>query len=392
MRPKRGVARRLDEECPVVREGVWIRLFWGEIRRVLARCCGVVHHGCMSMQCPLSYAGGECVTLAHGDGGRLAWDLLDKVFLRDLGDSDRHERHDGAVVDPAGARVAFATDAHVVRPLFFPGGSIGHLAVCGTVNDLAMCGAEPRWLSTAFVLEEGLPMETLRRVLADMRAAADGAGVEIVTGDTKVVERGKADGLYVVTAGIGLVRAPMPVRPQAVMPGDVILLNGDLGRHGAAVLSVREGLEFEPSPLSDCQALHRPVLALLAAGVEVHCLRDCTRGGLTAALCEIARDGGIRLRVHEAAIQVSPGVAAACELLGLDPLQLACEGRFIAFVPAAQAGLAVEILRADPAAVATVMIGTVTLRESPGTVELETTLGVLRALDLPAGAQMPRIC
>jgi hydrogenase expression/formation protein HypE len=237
-----------------------------------------------------------------------------------------------------------------------------------------------------------LPLETLRRVLADMRTAADEAGVSIVTGDTKVVERGKADGLYVVTAGVGLVRAPSPVRPQEVKPGDVILLSGDLGRHGAAVLSVREGLEFDPAPLSDCQALHRPVLALLEAGVAVHCLRDCTRGGLTAALTEIARDGGVRLRVHEAAIPVSPGVAAACELLGLDPLQLACEGRFIAFVPAAQAELALTILRAAPAAAGALQIGTVITLEVPGTVELETTLGVLRALDLPAGEQMPRIC
>jgi len=358
----------------------------------LATYPGAVHCCCMSMQCPLPYADDECVTLAHGGGGRLAWDLLEKVFLPALGDPARHERHDGVVLDPAGTKVAFSTDAHVVSPLFFPGASIGHLAVCGTVNDLAMCGAEPRWLSTAFVLEEGLPMASLRRVLADMRAAADEAGVSIVTGDTKVVERGKADGLYIVTAGIGLVRAPSPVRPQAVTPGDVILLSGDLGRHGAAVLAVREGLEFDPAPLSDCQALHRPVLALLEAGVEVHCLRDCTRGGLTAALTEIARDGGMRLRVHEAAIPVSPGVAAACELLGLDPLQLACEGRFIAFVPAAQAELALTILRAAPAAAGALQIGAVITAEAPGTVELETTLGVLRALDLPAGEQMPRIC
>jgi hydrogenase expression/formation protein HypE len=364
---------------------------------VSLRCVLVIGPGAdypchMPLQCPLPYVDDACVTLAHGGGGSLAWNLLEKVFLPALGDPDRHERHDGAVLDPAGAQVAFSTDAHVVSPLFFPGGSIGHLAVCGTVNDLAMCGAEPRWLSAAFVLEEGLPIATLRQVLADMRTAADVAGVSIVTGDTKVVERGKADGLYVVTAGVGLVRASAPVRPRAVRPGDAILLSGDLGRHGAAVLSIREGLEFEPAPLSDCQALHRPVLALLAAGVEVHGLRDCTRGGLTAALTEIARDGGVRLRVHETVIPVSPGVAAACELLGLDPLQLACEGRFIAFVPAAQAERALDVLRADPAAAAAVAIGTVTAMAASGTVELETSLGVLRALDLPAGAQLPRIC
>ncbi len=330
--------------------------------------------------------------MAHGGGGRLAWELLEKVFLPALGEPGGHERHDGAVLDPIGTKVAFSTDAHVVSPLFFPGGSIGHLAVCGTVNDLAMCGAEPRWLSTAFVLEEGLPMSLLRQVLSDMRTVADAAGVTIVTGDTKVVERGKADGLYIVTAGIGLIRCKFPIRPKAVRAGDAVLLSGDLGRHGAAVLAAREGLEFEPAPLSDCLPLHRPVLSVIEAGVEIHCLRDCTRGGLTAALTEIARDGGVRLRVREAAIPVSPGVAAACELLGLDALQMACEGRFIAFVPESQAARALEILRADPASSNAVCIGNVTAEEGEGTVELETTLGVLRALDLPAGAQLPRIC
>jgi hydrogenase expression/formation protein HypE len=346
----------------------------------------------MALQCPLPFGDGDCVTMAHGGGGKLAWELIEKIFLPILGDASAHERHDGAVLDPSGAKLAFSTDAHVVSPLFFPGGSIGHLAVCGTVNDLAMCGAEPRWLSAAFVIEEGMPLAALQQILKDMRSAADEAGVGIVTGDTKVVERGKADGLYVTTAGIGLVRAAAPVRPRSVRPGDMILLSGDLGRHGAAVLSVREGLEFEPAPFSDCQSLHRPVLSLLDAGVDVHCLRDCTRGGMTAALTEIARDGGVRLRVRESEIPVSPGVAAACELLGLDPLQLACEGRFIAFVPEDQAAHALDVLKSDPASAGSVMIGTVVSEETRGSVELETTLGVLRALDLPAGAQLPRIC
>lgn len=346
----------------------------------------------MALHCPLPFGDGDCVTMAHGGGGRLAWELIEKVFLPILGDSQVHERHDGAVLDPSGAKLAFSTDAHVVSPLFFPGGSIGHLAVCGTVNDLAMCGAEPRWLSAAFVLEEGLPLATLKHILTDMRTAADEAGVTIVTGDTKVVERGKADGLYISTAGIGLVRTAAPVRPKSVRAGDAILLSGDLGLHGAAVLSVREGLEFEPAPLSDCKTLHRPVLALLAAGVDVHCLRDCTRGGMTAALTEIARDGSLQLRVRESEIPVSPGVAAACELLGLDPMQLACEGRFIAFVPADQAALALDVLKADPASSEAAVIGNVVTEETRGSVELETTLGVLRSLDLPAGAQLPRIC
>jgi len=344
------------------------------------------------MQCPLPFSGGECVTLAHGGGGRLAWELLENVFLPALGDPDHHARHDGAVIDVTGKQMAFSTDAHVVSPLFFPGGSIGHLAVCGTVNDLAMCGAEPKWLSTAFILEEGLPFATLRRVLSDIRKTADEAGVCVITGDTKVVERGKADGLYIVTAGVGIVRSSTTVCPKSVREGDVILLSGDVGRHGAAVLAVREGIEFEPPPLSDCLCLHRPVLTLMSSGVDVHCLRDCTRGGLTAALTEIARDGQVCLRVDEAVIPVSPGVAAACELMGLDPLQLACEGRFVAFLPASQASHALAILQADPALSGAALIGTVRESGTKGSVELQTTLGVLRALDLPAGEPLPRIC
>ena len=331
--------------------------------------------------------------MAHGGGGRLSWELIEKVFLPLLGDPARHDRHDGAVLEGEGGSLAFTTDAHVVSPLFFPGGSIGHLAVCGTVNDLAMCGAEPKWLSAAFVLEEGLPFEILRNVLADMRQAADEAGVRIVTGDTKVVERGRADGMYVTTAGVGVIKAPAAVCPKSVCAGDAILLSGDLGRHGAAVLAVREGIGFDPAPASDCQSLHRPVLALLDAGIEVHCLRDCTRGGLTAALSEISRDGGVRLRVDERSIPVSPEVASVCELLGLDPLQMACEGRFIAFVPETHAQSALGILRRDGAGAGACVIGSVVAAgEARGTVELRTSLGVLRALDLPAGAQLPRIC
>lgn len=344
------------------------------------------------MNCPVPYSEGDCVTMAHGGGGRLAWELLERVILPSLGDPDHHDNHDGAVVGPAGAKVAFSTDAHVVSPLFFPGGSIGHLAVCGTVNDLAMCGAEPRWLSLAFVIEEGLPISILKRVLEDIRTSATSAGVRVVTGDTKVVEKGKADGVYLATAGIGLVRSPTPVRPAEVREGDAILLSGDVGCHGAAILSVREGLEFHPSPLSDCQPLHRPVLALLEAGVEIHCLRDCTRGGLTASLVEIAMTAGTIMRVREAEIPVSPAVASACELLGLDPLQLACEGRFIVFVPEDHAKESLEVMRRHPEAAGAVRIGSVRKGGVAGRVELETTLGVVRSLDLPAGTQMPRIC
>ncbi len=343
--------------------------------------------------CPLPIRRHERVLLGHGGGGRLTRELIESVFLPAFDNPPLRERHDGAVLACAeedGPRLAFTTDAYVVRPIFFPGGDLGTLAVNGTVNDLAMCGARPRWLSAAFILEEGLPMSDLERVAASMRQAALAAGVQLVTGDTKVVDKGKGDGLFVTTAGVGLMRATIPPSPRRVQPGDAIVLSGDLGRHGVAVLAARESLGFETTVESDCAALHEPVLELLAAGVDVHCLRDLTRGGLGAALCEIAQDAGCLVHLEEERVPVRDDVAAACELLGLDPLYVANEGRFVAFVPRAQAERTLELLQRHAVSAQARVIGEARVGES--VVTLRTRLGSTRLVDLPSGEQLPRIC
>ena len=266
--------------------------------------------------------------------------------------------------DIAGARLAFTTDSYVVRPLFFPGGDIGSLAVNGTVNDLAMCGAEPLYLSVALVIEEGFAMHDLRRVVESMRGAAGKAGIRFVTGDTKVVERGKGDGLYINTSGVGAIRTTRsPILPQQVRPGDVIVLSGDIGRHGIAIMAAREGFGFETAVTSDCAPLAAAVGRLIEDGIELHCLRDLTRGGLATALIEIAEVGKLTIRLEESAIPVSDPVRGACEILGLDPLYVANEGRFVAFVPAEGATRTVAILRGFGDGVS--IIGGVNPAESP---------------------------
>ena len=261
------------------------------------------------LQCPVPVSERPEITMGHGGGGRLTEDLLDHVFRPAFSNPALDTRHDGALLRAGGARLAFTTDSHVVSPLFFPGGDIGTVAVNGTVNDLAMCGACPLWLSAGFILEEGLPIAVLRRVVASMKAAADAAGVSIVTGDTKVVERGKGDGLYVTTAGVGLVREGVSVGPARIEPGDVVILSGDIGRHGMAVMSVREGMAFEGPIESDCAPLAAPVAALLDDYVEVHCMRDLTRGGLATALIELAETRGLEISVDERSIPVTRGGA-----------------------------------------------------------------------------------
>ena len=290
-----------------------------------------------------------------------------------------------------GCQLAFTTDSYVVRPLFFPGGDIGTLAVNGTVNDLAMCGARPLYLSAGFILEEGLAMETLWRVVASMKAAADAAGVSLVTGDTKVVDRGKGDGLYVNTAGIGIVDYDRAIAPASVERGDAILLSGDIGRHGMAIMAVREGLQFESSIESDCAPLAEPVLALLDGGIEVHCLRDLTRGGLASALVEIAEASRLHLHVDETDIPVREDVRGACEILGFDPMYVANEGRFVAFVTARDADRAVDILKRHAVCAGARRIGTVD--EAPaGLVTLRSGIGATRVIDMLSGEQLPRIC
>lgn len=347
------------------------------------------------MRCPVPREDQRTVQMAHGGGGRLMRDLIERLLLpqfRAAGQvADAAPPHDSAVLDIHGTRVAFTTDSFVVSPLFFPGGDIGKLSVCGTVNDLAMAGARPLALSCGLILEEGTPLETLERVVASMKRTADECGVAIVTGDTKVVDRGKADAIFINTAGIGIVPPGIEISPARVAPGDRVLVSGDLGRHGIAIMSVREGLQFDGAPASDCAPLAGLVSALTALGSKLHCLRDLTRGGLAAALIEIADHGRVGIDLDEPSIRVIPAVAGACELMGLDPLYVANEGRLVAFVAEDVADEALRIMAEHPAASGPAVIGRVTDRHVRE-VELRSAFGTGRLLDLPSGEQMPRIC
>ena len=343
------------------------------------------------LQCPAPLNESEHVQLAHGGGGRRMHELLEGLLLPSFSSQQLLERHDGAVLNISSARLAFTTDSYVVKPLFFPGGDIGTLAVNGTVNDLAMCGARPLYLSSAFIIEEGFAMESLQRVVESMRVSAAEAGVQLVTGDTKVVDKGKGDGIFVNTAGIGVIEHNFKIAPSSVKPGDVVLLSGDVGRHGIAIMAMREGLSFETTIESDCAPLWEPVHALLEAGIEIHCLRDLTRGGLSSGLIEIAETAQVRIGIEEHAIPVREDVAGACEILGLDPLYLANEGRFIAFMPEHETTRALEILSQHSVSSGAVRIGQV-LEKPRGMVTIKSLMGTERILDMLSGEQLPRIC
>jgi hydrogenase expression/formation protein HypE len=346
-----------------------------------------------SLNCPVPRVADDRIVLAHGGGGRLTHQLIEKIFIPAFSNSMLEQRHDGAVFSVNGSRLAFTTDSFVVRPLIFPGGNIGDLAINGTVNDLAMCGARPLFLSSGFILEEGLEMETLRTVVASMQRAAAEAKAKLVTGDTKVVDKGKGDGIFVNTSGVGIVEANVktPIGPQSVQPGDAVIVSGDLGRHGIAILSVREGLEFESPILSDTACVWPAVEALLNAGIEIHCLRDLTRGGFATTLNEIAADRNVCIKLEEASIPVDEIVQGACEILGLDPLYIANEGRFAVFVPAAQADATLEIMKKIPVSQGSVRVGIV--EESPKRmVILQSRIGGNRVVDMLSGEQLPRIC
>lgn len=343
----------------------------------------------LDITCPLPFDDHPRIKLAHGGGGRLMQRLIENVFVAAFDNETLRGGHDGAVLELPAGRTVVTTDSFVVRPLFFPGGDIGALAVDGTVNDLAMCGAKPLYLTASFILEEGLETETLRRVVQSMRAAADAVGVKIVTGDTKVVERGHGDGIYINTTGIGCIAAGIDISPRRIAPGDAVLVSGDIGRHGMAVMGAREGLAFTTPIESDCAPLWEPVSKMLSAGVDVHCLRDATRGGLCAVLNELAQESSLQFDVIERAIPVSSSVRGACEVLGLDALQVACEGRFVAIVPNSDVNQAIEVMKAQNDA-ATV-IGRVIDGEA-GLVTIQTLIGGRRILDMPAGELLPRIC
>jgi hydrogenase expression/formation protein HypE len=343
------------------------------------------------LACPLPISSKNTVQLAHGGGGRLMQELIQDVFVRAFHNPMLASLHDGAIWPVEKGTLAFTTDSYVVRPLFFPGGDIGSLAVNGTINDLAMCGAKPLYLSAGFILEEGLGLDILQRVVNSMAEAARAAGVPIVTGDTKVVDRGKGDGIFINTAGVGLVPTGVRVLPTLIQPGDAILVSGDLGSHGVAVLSVREGLSFSGNIESDSAPLHRIVADLIESGIDLHCLRDLTRGGLASVLNELAGAAKVGMTVEEPAIPVTEPVRGACELLGLDPLYVANEGRFVAMVPESQAEAALRVMHRYKAASLAANIGAVTDRDSPMVV-LRTVVGTHRVLDLLSGEQLPRIC
>jgi hydrogenase expression/formation protein HypE len=344
-----------------------------------------------AVSCPLPHQEDERVLLAHGGGGRLQDELVREVFLEAFGSEVRGAQEDAAQLDLPPGRVAFTTDGFVVTPWDFPGADIGHLAVCGTVNDLAMVGARPAALSLGVILEEGFPLASLRKVVASVRDTARAAGVEVAAGDTKVVDRGKGDGIYLTTSGVGVVPEGVDLGVDRIQPGDAVLVSGDVGRHGAAILSVREGLGFETELVSDAACLHELVAALLESGVAVRCLRDLTRGGLAATLNEWARATGHGLRIDEGAVPVHDAVRGACEVLGLDPLLVACEGRFAVVVAAEDADRAVEVLRGHELGAGAARVGVV--GEAPaGRVVARGPLGMDRPLDLPEGEQLPRIC
>ncbi len=331
--------------------------------------------------CPLPIQQYPQVLMAHGGGGKLMHQLLENVFGKAFSNPILDSRHDSAQFAVPPGKLAMTTDSYVVRPLFFPGGDIGSLAIHGTVNDLAMSGARPLYLSCGFIIEEGLPMETLWRVVCSMRDAAQRCGVQIVTGDTKVVDKGKGDGLYLNTTGIGVIEHSLNIAPTSVQPGDTVIVSGDLGRHGMAIMAVREGLQFESTIESDSAPVRDPVRALIKSGIEVHCLRDLTRGGLASALNEIAEASGVKIA----------DVHAACEMLGLDPLHVANEGRFVAFIGAKDAELALDILRRHEVSAGAAIIGRVVEKAAP-LVTIKSAIGASRILDMPSGEQLPRIC
>lgn len=345
----------------------------------------------LGASCPLPITNYKEIVLAHGSGGTLSRQLVDKIILPQFRNELLEPLHDGAIFSLGEQRLAFTTDSFVVNPIFFPGGDIGKLAIYGTINDLAMCGARPRYLSASFILEEGLPMEDFWRVVQSMRAAADHAKVALVTGDTKVVDRGKADKIFINTSGIGVVPAGLNIHPARAQVGDKIIINGPIAVHGIAIMSVREGLEFETEIASDTAPLHELVEALIAAKIDLHVLRDPTRGGVTSALAEIAQSARLGMLLDEAAIPISEEVKGACEILGLDPLYVANEGKFIAIVAKEDADAALAALRSHLSGKEAAIIGEV-VQQHPGMVMMRTRVGGTRVVDMLSGEQLPRIC
>lgn len=342
-----------------------------------------------NLQCPIPISEYPRVLLAHGGGGRLMHNLIEKMFGAAFSNDILMQGHDSAQINLESNKIAFTTDSYVVKPLFFPGGDIGSLAVNGTVNDLAMSGAIPKYISLGLIIEEGFLMEELWKVVQSIAAAAKAAGVKIATGDTKVVDKGKGDGIFINTSGIGVIEHNLKISPLSITLGDAIILNGDIGRHGIAIMAEREGLEFDHKIESDCAPLNGIVKEIISAGIEVHCLRDLTRGGLSSTLNELAESASCEIIIDEAKVPVHEDVRGACEILGFDPMYVANEGKFIAIVKAEHAERCFEIIKAQNSEAS--LIGSVNSRNE-SVVKLKSRIGTMRILDMLSGEQLPRIC
>jgi len=343
------------------------------------------------LACPVPITNYKSVLLAHGGGGRLTQTLIQEMFLQQFQSPQLRTLHDGATLSINGTKLAFSTDSYVINPIFFPGGDIGKLAVNGTVNDLAMCGSRPLYLSVGLILEEGLPMEDLWRVVLSMQEAAENAGVEIITGDTKVVDRGKGDKIFINTTGVGVIDEGIDIAPQRARAGDKIIVNGPIAEHGIAIMSVREGLEFETQIVSDTASLSKLVQEMLSASKEIHVLRDPTRGGVASSLNEIAGSANLGIVLDETSIPIGDEVKGACEILGLDPLYVANEGKLLAFVPPSSVDVVLKAMRANPLGTDACVIGEV-VADHDRTVVMKTRIGGKRVVDMLSGEQLPRIC
>lgn len=343
------------------------------------------------LSCPIPISEYPRVLMAHGGGGRLSQQIVKTMIAPQFANALLEPLHDGAVFTVGGTKLAFSTDSYVVSPIVFPGGDIGELAVNGTVNDLAMCGARPLYLSAAFIIEEGFAMDDLWRVILSMKAAADKAGVSLVTGDTKVVDRGKGDKIFINTSGVGVIREGVKVGSQGAQVGDVVILSGEIAVHGIAIMSVREGLEFESPIVSDTAALNGLVESMLEVSSDIHVLRDPTRGGVASALNEIADSSRVGVDIRQDSIPLSEPVRGACEILGLDPLYVANEGKLIAFVPPGDAQNILACMKQHPLGTNACIIGEV-VADHPGTVLMQTSIGGSRVVDMLSGEQLPRIC
>ncbi len=343
------------------------------------------------LSCPIPISEYPVITMAHGSGGILSHQLIEQMFQPAFDNDLLNAGHDGAIIEAEAGRLAFTTDSFVVQPIFFPGGNIGDLAVNGTVNDLACCGAKPEYMSVGMILEEGLPMEDLWRIVLSMKQAADKAGVSIVTGDTKVVDRGSGDKIFINTSGVGKVREGVNIDPRNCQPGDAIILSGTIGDHGVAILSARAGLEFETSIESDSAALNGLVDTILDASSNISVLRDPTRGGVATTLNEISQSARVGMVLQEALIPVSPAVRGACEVLGLDPLYIANEGKLLVILPEKEAETVLGKMRQHPLGPEACVIGKL-VAGHPSVVRMTTSIGSSRIIDMLTGEQLPRIC